>query len=90
MKGFHLFKGQFYSAIQRKRLNIKIHFKISENLKNGVQKTDFEELKSDIASMLSSVQGNFIVPEYNINKNSHITPQDIETLNKFMNRNKAD
>lgn len=64
-----------------KRLNDNIDFKISENLKNGVQKTDFEELKSDIASMLSSVQGNFIVPEYNINKNSHITPQDIETLN---------
>ena len=64
-----------------KNLNENIDCKISDSINSGVQKTDFEALKADIASMLSSVQGNLNLPAYDVNKSSNVTSQDIETLN---------
>ena len=64
-----------------KNLNENIDCKISDSINSGVQKTDFEALKADIASMLSSVQGNLNLPAYDVNKGSNVTSQDIETLN---------
>ena len=64
-----------------KKLNENIDCKISDSINSGVQKTDFEALKADIASMLSSIQGNLNLPAYDVNKSSNVTSQDIETLN---------